>query len=81
MPQIKSKFRHMVEAWSLYLAHPDGLMDDDLAQRFGVNRTTIVRLRQEFGDKLRKVKHGYYTIDPDDDDVKLAKAILKRASK
>lgn len=75
------KFHRMVEAWSLYLTHPNGLTDDHLAEHFNCDRTTIVRLRQEFGEKMKRVKHGYYTIEPDNVDIALAQAILARLEK
>ncbi len=78
MTRIKSKFQRMVEMRSLYLLHPEGLTDEDLAERFGVNRSSIVRLRQELGNVI-KVSHGRYTIEPTPEDVTLARVILTAA--
>ncbi len=76
MTRNATRFQHMVEAFCLYLAHPDGLRDNEVAERLGCDRTTVLRIRRDL-DGVRKAKRGY-TIDPTPQHVTLAKSILSR---
>lgn len=77
MSRLYTKFQRMVEARRLYLTHPEGLSDQQLARHFGCDRASIFRLRSEM-DNMVKVKHGYFTASPTPDEIELAKAILNQ---
>lgn len=73
------KFSALERAWRLYLQHPNGLSDVELAALLDISVSTACRYRNELGCKI--VSHGKYTIEPSDDDIRLAQTILERANK
>lgn len=73
------KFSALDKARRLYLQHPQGLSDVELATLIDVSVSTACRYRGDL--ECRIVSHGKYTLEPTKDDIALAQAILARASK
>ena len=77
MGHAVSKLERLQRAKHIYLAHPDGVSDGELARLLGVTTTTAFRYRKE----LRAVSVGTsrYTLNPTWEDIALAEAVLRRA--
>lgn len=77
MGTVHRKFTAYIKAWRLYLQHPDGLSDAELAAHLDVSIATANRYRNELGAKI--VTHGKYTVEPTADQITLAKTIINRS--
>ena len=77
MGHAKTKWERIMLIWRLYLEHPEGISDQELAEQLGVDYASAFRYRKELD--ARKVAYGRWTAEPTPDDVALARAILDRA--
>lgn len=78
MGHAQTKMQKLVEAKRLYLLHPNGLTDIELSQRLEIDRASAYRYRNELA--ATQVGEGHYTINPSQDDIDLALAVLQRAN-
>lgn len=77
MTSNHAKAATLLKAWRLYLEHPEGLSDAELAARLRVSVATSNRYRRQLGGGTITT-HGKYTMQPTADDIALAEAILSR---
>lgn len=78
MSHARTKTQKLVEAKRLYLLHPNGLTDIELAKLLKVDRASAYRYRKEL--HATQVSEGRYTINPSQQDIDLALAVLQRAT-
>lgn len=78
MGHAQTKMQKLIEAKRLYLLHPNGLTDIELSQRLDIDRASAYRYRNEL--EATQVNEGHYTINPSQDDIDLALAVLQRAN-
>src|SRR5262249_51445906 len=60
----------------LLVKHPGGISDQEIANALGCSRRYISKIRLDL--HAEPVRHGLYTYEPSDDDVRLALAVLER---
>jgi hypothetical protein len=73
-----TKTQKLVQAKRLYLLHPQGLTDIELATMLDIDRASAYRYRNELGAEM--VSEARYTVIPSQEDVELALAVLQRAN-
>lgn len=76
MNSLYGKFDRVFHAKRLYLDHPAGLTDNEVALLLRVSRPTVTRYRAMLD--AFQVSPGRYTVTPTRDDVELADAIYRR---
>jgi len=77
MPHAKTKTSKLTAARRLYFLTPAGLTDIELAKKLEVDRASAYRYRKEL--QAVEISEGRYTLEPSQDDIALAQAILQRA--
>ncbi len=70
---------YLCEIVRLYIVHPRGVTDDELATLLDVSRATIFRYRQLIVPDLVSTSPNRYTLCADDALVDMAHAVLHRA--
>ena len=78
MSRALTKTQKLTEAKRLYLLHAAGLTDIQLARLLSVDRASAYRYRNEL--HAAQVTEGRYTINPSQQDIDLALAVLQRAT-
>jgi hypothetical protein len=78
MSHGKHKAEKLATARRLYLLATDGLTDIALAKALHIDRATAYRYRKEL--QATEVSEGRYTLEPSNEDIDLALAVLQRAS-
>jgi hypothetical protein len=81
----KRKLDGLFKAWLIYLTHPDGVRDDEMAEMLDKDYSTVTRWRMELGAiqirginaQGQDVRSGRWTVAPTEQDVELARAILE----
>jgi vacuolar-type H+-ATPase subunit E/Vma4 len=79
MEKERDLHRNIELARRIYLLHPEGVSDRQLAEMLDVSRATGNRVRIAAG--AEEVGGGRYTITPSNDDVEVALLVLKRAGR
>lgn len=78
MSHAKKKHEKLMQVKILYLHHPEGLTDIEIAKALDIDPTSAYRYRQELGCRI--VAHGKYVYDPTPHDIELAQLIMNRTS-
>ena len=77
MTSNHAKAATLLKAWRLYLERPEGLSDAELAAHLRVSVATANRYRRQLGGG-KITAFGKYTMEPTNEDISLAEAILAR---
>lgn len=72
----RTKLQNLLQAKWFYLTNPAGMTDSEMAKVLGVERMTAHRYRKELG--TIEVSDGRYTLEPTQEDIILAEAVLAR---
>lgn len=75
--RARTKSNHLGVVRNLYLQHPQGLTDIEVAEMLRIDRRTAQRYRKDLGAVAKE--RGRYTVIPSRDDVQNAVAVLRRA--
>jgi len=78
MSHAITKADKLTSARRLYLLAPQGLTDIELAKALDIDRASAYRYRKEL--RTIEVSESHYTLEPSQDDVALALAVLQRAN-
>ena len=79
MSHAINKADKLAAARRLYLLTPQGLTDIALAKALGIDRASAYRYRKELG--ATEVAESHYTLEPSQDDVAFALAVLQRVNR
>lgn len=76
MGHAKTKTQRLLKVWSMLMREPEGVSVMDVQRALDVDYSSAWRYIQELGAQNRE--RGLWSLEPSADDVKLARAILKR---
>jgi hypothetical protein len=71
------KVERLLRARLLYFQSPQGITDSELAKVLGIERTVAYDYRKELGATATTTP-GRYTLEPTQEDIDIALAILQR---
>jgi len=77
MGHAKTKAQRLLKVWSMLMREPEGVSVMDVQRTLDVDYSTAHRYLNELG--AQNYQRGLWSLEPSADDVKLARAILKRA--